>query len=536
MLDHNILKQDFKNLQQLQKVHIIGIGGCASSAVAQFLTIQGIKVTGSDLFEKQEIQKLRSKGITVNVPHNAGNLKNPDLVLYSPAIVYADRKNPELQKAEELKIPAMSWEEFIGHYFQSKNMQGIIACGSEGKGSVCGILTCLLQGTDFDPMAILGADFKSQPAGDRHLPLLTQKEQTRNYYLGKSQTFILEGDEYNRNFHHYQARYAIFTNIEYEHPETYASYKEYKDAFFEFIKQMQKPGELIFRATKNNLQFVLEYELKNPITFYGNISELRLFTEYNELKYCHDYYLIDNVKVNPTGTGWDLYNLEKSENTLDTLSQTTQEQCLSLYKNQQPHTYFIPILPAYNAHNATAAIIMAIKLRLPNHIIKKNLGCFRGMVRRFDVHPTEKGGVVITDYGHSPRAVQTVLTETKKIWPQKKLHILFQPHMYSRTLEFLDEFAACMDQADVIILTDIYPSREHGTDKKNLVHTRDLYNKMQQREIIKNKKKSLIYLENKKNNILDYALEQFNSSEILILQGAGDMNQFFSRIITTLCS
>jgi len=148
------MKDRFLNLK---KVHIIGIGGCASSAIAEFLINYNISVTGSELKKREDLEHLIKSGIIVYWGHNENNINKsikPDLVLYSPAIIALNPNNPEIIEAKKLNIPLMSWEEFIGNYFDSIGKKGLVVCGSEGKGTTAGVLTVLLKNTEWEPVSI----------------------------------------------------------------------------------------------------------------------------------------------------------------------------------------------------------------------------------------------------------------------------------------------------------------------------------------------------------------------------------------------
>ncbi|HQJ07324.1 MAG TPA: Mur ligase domain-containing protein, partial [Spirochaetota bacterium] len=184
------------DIKLLRKVHIVGIGGCASSAVAEYLVRRNIVVTGSEKKERGGLEKLEALGVKIFYGHNKKNVleygERPDIVLYSPAVTSLDPNNPELSASRENKIQLSSWQSFIGKYLSGIGKTGITISGSEGKGTTGGILTAILKDTEFDPLSILGAKIKGIANGE-----------DSNIYLGNGSTYILEADEYNRNFFNY---------------------------------------------------------------------------------------------------------------------------------------------------------------------------------------------------------------------------------------------------------------------------------------------------------------------------------------------
>ena len=474
-------------LNEIKKVHIIGIGGCASSAIGELLCKNGITITGSEIKQREGLTYLEKMGIKIIYFHDKNNLNlgdiKPDLVLYSPAVSALNSNNPELIEAKNLKIPLLSWEEFIGDYLNASGKIGIAVCGSEGKGTTAGILTQILKGTEYDPLSILGAKIK-------HI----NGRKDSNIYLGNGKSYILEADEYNRNFLNYHPSINIMINFKYEHPETYKNFNEYQEAFYNFFKGMSSSKVLILKTTTEIIRFVKKYGLNktHSITWFGNGSG-----DLDNIK--QNFKIIDH-SVNITGNNFILGSGEGKFN------------------------FKLSALPGYMVYNATGAIIASLKLGLSPIQIKKNILRFKGMVRRFDVLKTENNGIIITDYGHSPEAISHIIEEIRAIFSNKKVHLIFQPHLFSRTYNFFYEFVNELKKADRISLIDIYPARENSEYWVKKVSSYMIYEKL------KDLKKD-VYYAGKSSEIYKSLSGKIDENDVTCFIGAGDMDLYYKEIL-----
>jgi UDP-N-acetylmuramate--alanine ligase len=486
MYNHDLETDEvFVQLNKIKKIHIIGIGGCAASAIAEFLNKNNITVTGSEIKRRDGLEYLENKNIKVAYEHNKKNLHLggiiPDIVLYSPAVISLNPNNPELIESKRLGIKTISWEEFIGEYLNALGSTGITVSGSEGKGTTAGILTMILKGTELDPLAILGAKIKNVDNGI-----------DSNIYMGKAKTYILEGDEYNRNFFNYHPTINITVNFQFEHPETYKDFNDYKNAFNKFFSGMKASKTLIFKNTKNLIDFAKEYNLDktHKIIWYGD-SDLKIDD-------CH--YLITNQSVSIKGVSFKLKT------------------------NNGEFEFVIPSLPGYLVYNAAGAVIAAIELGLPVKTIQQNIQRFKGMVRRFDIYKTKNNGIIITDYGHSPESIRTIVGEIRNIFKDKKLHLVFQPHLFSRTYNFFNEFIEELGKADRISLIDIYPAREKIEDWDKKINSFMIYENLK-------KNGCNVFYAGKSSNIPESLKDKINDNEITCFIGAGDMDIYYPVIL-----
>lgn len=471
-------------MDNLKHVHILGIGGCACSAVGEYLNSKKIRITGSEMKLRHDLTYLIEKGIKIAFQHGKENIHKdgiPDILLYSPAIEALNPDNPELMEAKRLGVKCMSWEKFIGIYLNQEGRTGITISGSEGKGTTAGILTTLLKETPYDPLAILGAQLKSD-------------QKSSNIYMGKGSTYILEGDEYNRNFYNYHPAINVMINFKFEHPETYSDFQAYCEAFAHFFQGMSKEKKLILHATKPIIAFAEKYAFQN-ITWFGYREELE--------------------KENLSGPVYSIekHHLEEKGNHF-----TLHSNC------GKDYNFFIPALPGYIALNAAGAILAAKEVGVDYETIKTNLLKFKGMKRRFDLYRSKENTIFITDYGHSPESIHHIIQEIRTIFANKKLHIIFQPHLYSRTYNFLTDFAAELSKADKISLIDIYPAREKKSDWEERINSKILTNEIR-------KLNSNVAYCGPSAEIYQGVRDRINPKEITCFMGAGDMDLYYEKLI-----
>lgn len=471
-------------MNQLKHVHILGIGGCACSAIGEYLCEKGVRVTGSERAKRDDLKHLEQKGIKIFYQHDAETLSDtPDLLLYSPAVKALAPDNPEFQEAQKRAIPQESWETFIGKYLLEEGRIGITVSGSEGKGTTAGILTAILQGTKWDALSILGAQMKT-PSGDT------------NIFMGTGSTYILEGDEYNRNFHNYHPEINIMINFAFEHPETYRDFADYKASFAHFFNGMIGRKKQILHSTPNIIEFVRENNFTD-ITWFGFPEETTLLKESDVDK--TKIWTITNHKLSPDG---NYFSLESDGET--------------------PLNLFVPALPGYLALNATGAVLAALELGMTYKDAALGLKRFMGMKRRFDV--CGKKPVFITDYGHSPESIRHIIGEIRNIYPQQKLHLIFQPHLFSRTFNFLDDFASALAAADKVSLIDIYPAREKKEEWAERVSSEMLAEKT----VLLNPNTEYC---GSPQDIAENLKDKIDVNDVVCLMGAGDMDRYYGRLM-----
>ncbi len=472
----------------------MGIGGQGISAVAQMARSAGDTVTGCDRQESATTRALQQVGIPVRIGHSADHLQDVDTLVISPAVPALDAQNPELLTAQRNGIRVVTWQEILGELMLHKCV--ISVSGVHGKGTTTAMLSLLLVDAGLDPTCEIGA--------------VVPRFGT-NYRLGASQYFVNEADEFNHNFWHYHPRVVVVTAIEFEHPEFYADYESFLSAFEHFIRGMDMQGDWSLPPT-----LILNGD--SP----GCLELLRCLSGWS-----------GQVVLYKTSDGQQLPDLPGlmtiAAHDIKLDGQTSFRVSASgLVAAFSPDIEIQLALPGlHNIQNALAALTVAHIMGVDAATIAKTLSDFSGIRRRFEIRhqgPLNLVGapgevVLIDDYAHHPTAIAATLEAARRRYPQKRLIAVYQPHMYSRTKTFFEQFLSAFDAADIVFITDIFPARERDT---GLVHARELVETMQRRPRFSEGAAQAIYAGSVQNTaqLLTNALR---SGDIVLIMGAGDI-------------
>ncbi len=390
-----------------KKIHFIGIGGISMSGLAEILIKNKYKVSGSDMQSSHITDKLIGKGVQIAIGHNAENIKDADLVVYTAAI---SPENPEYLKAIELSIPLMDRAEFLGHIMKGHKYNVAVA-GTHGKTTTTSMVAHIILKENVDPTILVGGELDVIDG---------------NVLAGNSDYFITEACEYKESFLKFFPYIGIITNIDADHLDYYRDINHIKDAFKKFIHLIPKEGYLITNIDDDNVKEVLsDSTYKCNIFTYGiNGGTLRA----------------KNISYNKMGCGtFDVY---KEDNLLFKIALNVPGQ--------------------HNILNALASIGTALCLDFSQDSITSGLSDFRGTHRRFELKGTKDGVTVIDDYAHHPTEIKAALSAAKN-YPHNKIYCVFQPHTYSRTISLFDDFSESFSNVDNLILADIYAAREKDT-------------------------------------------------------------------------
>ena len=433
------------------RLHFMGIGGQGISAVAQMALLGGASVTGCDQSASATTNMLEQQGVAVQIGHSPEHLCNADALIYVPAVVAFNPDNPELVAARARGMLVMTWQEMLGQWMLGKCVLSV--SGVHGKGTTTAMLALMLVHAGLDPTCEIGA---------------IVPEFGTNYRIGKSQYFVNEADEFNNNFWHYHPRLAVVTSIEFEHPEFFADYAAYLAAFEHFIRGMDMQGDWPFPPT-----LILNADSAGCL-------ELR--------ERLHDWtgliitYAIAGMSQHDVAD-FMAYDVRLEGET--SFRVRSQERGSKAFPAERVIHLQLPGM--YNVQNALAALTAAHVIGLDAEVIIRTLDNFSGIGRRFEIRhqgPLQVDGTVqdvilIDDYAHHPTAIAATLEATRRRFPGRRLIAVYQPHMYSRTKTFFEQFLTAFDNADVAIISDIFPGREHDT---GLVHAQDLVEAMVKRE------------------------------------------------------
>ncbi len=392
---------------KIQRIHFVGIGGIGMSGIAEVLLNLGYKVSGSDLKSSTVTQRLASLGATVFEGHCAENVAGAEVVVASSAIASA---NPEISQAHALHIPVIQRAEMLAELMRLK--YGIAIAGMHGKTTTTSMVAAVLAGGELDPTVVVGGRVDAMGSNAR---------------LGKSQYLVAEADESDRSFLKLSPILAVVTNIDREHMDCYRNMRDVKRAFLDFMDHVPFYGMVVVCNDDALLRRMLPQIQRRTVT-YG------------------------------TRRGSD-FHIKSGEPVLNPGEYRPISRFHVTFKQKPLGEFRLHVPGAHNVLNATAAIAVGIGLDVNVEQIRTALENFRGVDRRFQLRGTASGVSVIDDYGHHPTEVRATLAAARQCG-FRKIHVLFQPHRYTRTQLLMDEFATAFHDADTLFILDIYAASE----------------------------------------------------------------------------
>ena len=392
-----------------QHVHFVGIGGIGMSAIAEVLLTLGYRVSGSDLKFSPVTDRLSKMGATIHLGHRAENVQGAKAVVVTSAL---DASNPEVAEARRRQVPVIPRGELLAELMRLKF--GIAIAGSHGKTTTTSMVASILNVSNMDPTVVVGGKVAAM--------------QGSNARVGKSSLLVVESDESDGSFLKLAPIIAVVTNIDREHLDHYSSLEEIQQAFTDFINKVPFYGAAVVCMEDENIQQIFPGIKRRTIT-YGRTAQVDLE--------------IEDVDLGPTGSDF------------------------SVRRRTQPLGRFHLNVPGiHNVLNSAAAIGVGLELDLTPEQIREGLAAFSGVDRRFSVRGVERGITVVDDYGHHPTEVKATLAAAR-LSPYRQIHVLFQPHRFSRTKFLLEEFGTAFHQADHVYLLDIYAASEHSIEGVN---------------------------------------------------------------------
>ncbi len=406
--------------REIGPIHFVGIGGIGMSGIAEVLCNLGYTVQGSDASEGGNVARLRDKGIKVSVGHAAGNIAGADVVVVSTAI---RRDNPELIAARAQRIPVVRRAEMLAELMRLKSCVAI--AGTHGKTTTTSMVAALLDAGDLDPTVINGGIINAYGTNAR---------------LGAGEWMVVEADESDGTFLKLPADIAIVTNVDPEHLDHFKTFEAVQDAFRSFVENVPFYGFAVMCIDHGVVQ-----------TIVGKIEDRRIIT-YGENPQA-DARLID---LAPSGGG-SRFKVAFRDRKTDATHEITD--------------IWLPMPGRHNALNATAAIAVAHQLGLSDAAIREALAGFGGVKRRFTRTGEANGITVIDDYGHHPVEIAAVLRAARESSNGRVIAVV-QPHRFTRLQSLFDEFCTCFNDADAVVVADVYPAGEApiaGIDRDHFV-------------------------------------------------------------------
>jgi UDP-N-acetylmuramate--alanine ligase len=389
-------------LRNFQRIHLVGIGGSGMSGIAEVLLSSGYAVSGSDLKATSITERLRNLGATIQEGHLADNVHGAHVVVVSSAVA---PENVEIAEAHRLKIPVIPRAEMLAELMRLK--YGIAVAGAHGKTTTTSMTASVLAAAGLDPTFVVGGRVNHAGANAR---------------VGQGDYMVVEADESDRSFLLLAPVIAVVTTIDREHIGQYHSLEEIQDTFLQFINRVPFDGTVVLCLDEPNIQAILP-RVNRPVVTYGTSSQADL--------------VIADVKLKGLASEFRLK-----------------------YRGEDLGMFELPSPPGiHNVRNAAAAAAVGLVLAVPPDLIRDGLESFSGVARRFEIKGTFNGVTLIDDYGHHPAEVRATL-EAARGCAYKRLLVLFQPHRYTRTQALWDDFRSSFNQADVVVITDIYAAGE----------------------------------------------------------------------------
>lgn len=440
---------------RLKHVHFVGIGGIGMSGIAEVLLNQGFQVTGSDLADSEVIGHLRDLGAEITLGHQAQSVQGAEVVVYSSAVT-AD--NVELVEARRRNLPTIPRAEMLAELMRMK--YGIAVAGTHGKTTTTSLIGAILTEAEMDPTIIVGGRVKALQTTAR---------------LGSGEFLVAEADEFDRSFLRLAPTIAVITTLETEHLDCYKDLDEIKSAFLQFADQVPFYGSIIACLDEPGVAELIP-QFRRSVVTYG---------------------LSEGAKIRALNPSY----------------QQSQTRFQVKVDNEDRGELLLQLPGLHNVKNALAALGVAEELNIDFDITRRALEKFKGVERRFEIKGEAQGIMVVDDYAHHPTEIKATLAAAREGW-QRRLIAVFQPHLYTRTRDFAQDFGVSFSDADVLIVTGIYGAREKpifGVTGELVVAAARQAGKKEAHYIAE------------KNEIITALKNVARSGDIVVFLGAGDI-------------
>ena len=453
--------------KRYQQIHFVGIGGAGMSGIAEILLNLGYRVTGSDQRRNEAVERLEQLGAKIYIGHEAGHLEGAHVVVYSSAV---SRDNIEVQVARQRQIPTIPRAEMLAELMRLK--YGIAVAGTHGKTTTTSLIGAVLAEGRYDPTIVVGGRVTSLGSNAR---------------LGQGEYLVAEADESDGSFLKLQPTIAVITTVDAEHLDHYGSLDAIRDAFVAFVGKVPFYGSAVLCLDQPNIQLLIPRIEKRLIT-YGLES------------------------------GADLVALR-----LHLSGMTSRFEVFQRGSSLGECTLQIP--GRHNVLNALAAIGVGLDLEIPFVTIQRALASFAGVQRRFQILGRARGVTLVDDYGHHPAEIRATLAAAKAGFDCRVVTV-FQPHRYTRTLHLRQEFLTAFNQADVLIVMDIYAAGEApipGVIAEDLAEG-----------IRAHGHRNVTYLGSDRARIVEHLCEITRNGDLVLTLGAGDVSQLGPALLKRL--
>ncbi len=452
--------------ERIKHIHFVGIGGIGMSGIAEVLLNLGYKVSGSDVKESDTTERLRKLGGEIAIGHRAGNITSPHVVVISSAV---KNDNVEVVSAREKQVPVIPRAEMLAELMRLK--YGVAIAGAHGKTTTTSMVATVLAAGGIDPTVVIGGKLNSLGT---------------NAKLGQGEFLVAEADESDGSFLKLSPTIAVVTNIDAEHLDYYKDIDEIKAAFLTFINKVPFYGVSVLCLDQPHIQALIPFLEKRYLT-YGMSTQA-------------DYQARD-ISLRPLGSTFKV-----------------------LHHNDDLGFFELAVPGVHNISNSLAAIAVARELEVDLEIIRKSLKEFSGVQRRFQIKGEAQGVLIVDDYGHHPTEVKATLAAAAT-GMERRVVVLFQPHRYTRTQHLLEEFFTAFNQADKLIVMDIYAAGEKPIPG---VTGQALYE-----GIKKHGHKDVSFIP-EREKIVDHLATVLKKGDLLITLGAGDVWKVGEQVLEKL--
>jgi UDP-N-acetylmuramate--alanine ligase len=449
--------------QSIKHIYFVGIGGVGMSGIAEVLLNLGYKVSGSDLKLTETTERLQQLNATIYQGHSEENITDVDVVVISSAV---KSDNPEVMAARSRVIPVIPRAEMLAELMRLK--YGIAVAGAHGKTTATSLIGMMLDRGGINPTVVIGGRLNTM---------------NTNTILGTGDFMVVEADESDGSFLKLSPTIAVITNIDPEHLEYYQNINEIKRTFLQFANKVPFYGLNILCLDNEHVQDLIPQLEKRYMT-YGLTPQA---------------------------------DLQAREVTVSKLSMIFKV----FYQNEELGTVELKMPGLHNVYNALAAIAIAVELNLDFTVVQDALKTFEGVQRRFQVKGECNNIILVDDYGHHPTEIRATLSAAKEIW-KRRLVVVFQPHRYTRTRDLFKDFLTAFNQADLLLLTDIYAA---GEDPLPGINAESLFLG------IKEHGHKNIHYHPQKEEIVDHLLTLLEPEDVVITLGAGDIWQVGEQLL-----
>jgi UDP-N-acetylmuramate--alanine ligase len=404
----------------VRQIHFVGIGGIGMSGIAEVLHNLGYVISGSDIAENSNMERLRRMGVTIHIGHREKNIAGSQVVVVSSAI---KGDNPEVIHAGVMRIPVVRRAEMLAELMRLK--LSVAISGTHGKTTTTSLMGALFETAGLDPTIINGGIINAYGTNAR---------------LGGGEWVVVEADESDGSFTKLPATIAVITNMDPEHMDHYGTFEAVQQAYLNFVDRIPFFGLAILCVDDANVRGLLPHlENKRYLTYgFDEIANVRAV----------------NLRFSDKGTLFDVELTASSALACRTLG---QDKVLTIPRKIS--NLFLPMMGQHNVQNALSVVAVAQELAISDEVINQAFAAFKGVKRRFTIIGESHGITVVDDYAHHPVEIQTVITSARQASPARVIAVV-QPHRYSRVEHLMQDFCTCFAHADIVIVAPIYGAGE----------------------------------------------------------------------------